>query len=434
MTVAAEPVLPVSSALSFACALLIPWASAGLALINAGLGRSRSAAHALLASLCAAACAALAYFAVGFAWQAYPGLHAHSFAIAGKSWDWIGAGPAFLSGLPFDGSPASLAALAGVFLAGLAALIPLGSGADRWRLGASLASSAILGGLVFPLFAHWSWGGGWLAGLGRNYGLGTGFLDFGGAGAIHVVGGLSALTMAWILGPRIGKYNIEGMPAAIPGHNAAFVLFGCFLAWIGWIGVNCAGTLLFSPSPSGVFAVPVNVTLAAGAAALAAAATTRVRFGKPDASICANGWVGGLVSISAAAGFVQPAEAVVIGGASGLLTVLSVEWLELHLKLDDPGGAISVHALGGVWGLVAAGLFARVPGSQGHGQLMAQIVGVSTLVGCVLPLVYGSNWLIGRFLPHRAAPEGERLGLDLHELGAGAYPDFMSHSDESWPR
>ena len=431
---ASDPAFPAAAALCLVCTLLIPCASAGLALIHAGLGRSRSAAHALLASLCAAAAAALAYFAVGFAWQAYPGLHSHTLAIAGKPWDWLGAGPAFLSGLPFDGSPASLAAMAGVFMAGFAALIPLGSGADRWRFGASLASAAVLGAFVFPLFAHWSWGGGWLAGLGSNYGLGAGFLDAGGAGAIHVVGGLSALSMAWILGPRIGKYNIEGMPAAIPGHNAAFVLFGCFLAWIGWMGVNGAGTMLFSPSPLSVFAVPINVTLAAGAAALAAAATTRVRFGKPDASICANGWVGGLVSISAASGFVQPAEAVVIGGVAGLLTVFSVEWLELHLKLDDPGGSISVFALGGIWGLIAAGLFARVPGSQGHGQLMAQIVGVSTLVGFVLPLVYGLNWLIGRFLPHRAAPEAERLGLDLYELGAGAYPDFMSHSDDSWPR
>ena len=133
------------------------------------------------------------------------------------------------------------AALAGIFSVGLAALIPLGSGADRWRLGASLISAAALSGFAYPLFAHWTWGGGWLASLGKNYGIGAGFLDTGGAGTIHAVGGLAALSIAWILGPRLGKYTIEGMPAAIPGHNAALVLFGCFLAWMGWIGLNCAG-------------------------------------------------------------------------------------------------------------------------------------------------------------------------------------------------
>ena len=123
-----------------------------------------------------------------------------------------------------------------------------------------------------------------------------------------------------------------------------------------------------------------------------------------------------------------------IGGTAGLLTVFSVEWLELHLKVDDPVGSVSVHALGGVWGLIAAGMFARVPGIPAHGQMLAQLVGVATLAGFVLPLVYAMNRLIGLFCAHRVTPEGERLGLDLHELGAGAYPDFMSHSDETWPR
>src|SRR5204863_490490 len=127
---------------------------------------------------------------------------------------------------------------------GLAAQIPLGSGSDRWRLGAICASTALLAGWTYPLFAHWVWGGGWLAQLGSNYGLGRGFVDAGGSSTIQVVGGLTALSIAWILGPRRGKYSAQGMQAAIPAHNTVFVLFGCVLALLGWSGLNPHGALL----------------------------------------------------------------------------------------------------------------------------------------------------------------------------------------------
>ena len=185
--------------------------------------------------------AAVAYCAIGFSLQGYPGRVAHALLAGGKPWDWAAPIHSFAA-FPSTFPPASLAALFGMFAAGLAAVIPLGSGADRWRLGAACSSAALLAGLVFPLFAHWAWGGGWLAQLGVNYGLGGGFLDAGGSAAIQAVGGLAALSIAWILGPRRGKYNSEHMPVAIPGHNAVFVLFGCLLAWIGWSGLN-------SPAP-----------------------------------------------------------------------------------------------------------------------------------------------------------------------------------------
>src|ERR1019366_8471660 len=209
--------------------------------------------------------------------------------------NWIAAEPFFFRKLGLDGSPAFLAALLQIFCVGLAALIPLGSGADRWRLRASGISTAILAAWTFPLFAHWVWGGGWLAQLGVNYGLGHGFLDVGGAGTIHVVGGLTALSVTWILGPQRGKYSADGMAPAIPGHNAVLTMFGCLLALLGWLGLNSAGAILFvGGAPSGSALIAMNTTLAAAAAALTAAFITKVRFGKPDASLTANGWVAGL--------------------------------------------------------------------------------------------------------------------------------------------
>lgn len=425
--------------------LLVPLAGAGLSLINTGLGRSRSAAHLMLTSLSVISIAALVYFICGFAWQGFVGRPAHTFTVAGRGWNWIAAEPFFMRGLELNGSPASLAAWLQMLSVGLAALIPLAAGADRWRFGATCASTALLAGWTYPLFAHWVWGGGWLAQLGMNYGLGQGFVDAGGASSIQVVGGLTALAIAWILGPRRGKYSLEGMPTAIPGHNTVFVLFGCLLALLGWSGLNSAGAMLFTGAePGRVVLIAVNTTLSAAAAGLAATVTTRIRFGKPDASLGANGWIGGLVASSAACAFVKPAVAVIVGLVAGALVTFAVEWFELWLGVDDPGGAIAVHALGGIWGILSVGLFAHISGrtlnavsdslrgseSGNSGQWLAQLVGVATLLGFVLPLTYCLNWLLNRLYPQRVPIEGERQGMDLYELGAGAYPEFVTHTEE----
>jgi len=428
---------------------LVPLAAAGLAIMNVGLGRSRSAGHMMMASLCALAVAGLVYFVCGFAWQGFVGGSAHSIELGGKSWNWVAAEPFFFRKLASNGF-ASLAALFQVLCVGLAALIPLGSGADRWRLRASCLSTGVFAALTYPLFAHWVWGGGWLAQLGANYGIGRGFVDAGGASTIQVLGGLTALSVTWILGPRRGKYSADGMAPAIPGHNAVLVLFGCLLALVGWTGLNSAGAILFTgTAPSAVALVAINTLLAGAAAALTAAVITKVRFGKPDASLTANGWVGGLVASSACCAFVIPAEAVVVGFVAGVVVTFSVEWFELRLEVDDPGGAVSVHAVGGIWGILALGLFGSFPApvpnvaadslaaavnATGAGQWLAQLVGVATLLGFVLPLTYGVNWLLNRLCPFRVSVEGERQGMDLHELGAGAYPEFITHTDEFLPR
>jgi len=217
----------------------------------------------------------------------------------------------------------------------------------------------------------------------------------------------------------------------LPGHNAVFVLLGCFLAWLGWLGLNGAGAILFTGvEASRAVLIAVNTTLAAGSAALSVAAITRARFGKTDASLCANGWVAGLVAVSAGCAVVRPAAGVIIGLIAGGLVVYSVEWLELRLGVDDPGGFVSVHAVAGLWGLLAAGLLAAVAPVL----WLMQVVGIATLLGCILPLTYGLNWLLNRLSPQRVAVEGERQGLDLYELGAGAYPDFMTHNEDFWQR
>ena len=444
MTQAQAPVWSdITQALSAALILMVPLAGAGLALIHAGLGRSRSAAHALLSSVCVIAVAELVYFVCGYSWQGSPGQAAHVITLAGKTWNWIGAEPFFLRGLPLDGSRAALTVWLQMFSVGIAALIPLGAGNDRWRLGASCASAALLAGWTYPLFAHWVWSGGWLAQLGINRGWGYGLLDAGGAGPIQAVGGLTALSIAGILGPRQGRYGAEGMPAAIPGHNAVLVLFACFLTWLGWIGLNGSGSLLLAGGPAGgVTLVAVNTTLSAAAAGLAAAGITRIRYGRPDASLCANGWTGGLVASSAVCAFVSPASAVITGAIAGALVTFSVEWVDTRLRVDDPAGSVSVHAVSGLWGLLAVGIFARIPHdrvlngmSLGNShQWPAQLAGVVTLLGFVLPMTYALNWLLNRFYPQRVSAEGEAHGLDLYELGAGAYPEFVLHREDFRPR
>ena len=420
------------TALLIACIFLVPLGGAGLALINTGLGRSRSAAHSMLASLCVIAVAALMYLACGCSWQGFAGRSAHVITVSGKAWNWIAAEPFFLRGLQLDGSPASLAVCLQMLSVGLAAMIPLGSGSDRWRLPAICASTALLAGFIYPLYAHWVWGGGWLAQLGAHYGLGRGFLDAGGGSTIQAVGGLTALAIAWILGPRRGKYSPDGMPTAIPGHNAVLVLLGCALALVGWLGLNSAGAILFAGIvPTAAVLIGVNTVLSASVAALAALMITRMRFGKPDASLVANGWVSGLVASSAACPWITPAAALFIGLVAGVVVTFSIELFEVYLKVDDPGGAISVHAVAGIWGVLALGVCAHF---QAPGQWLAQLVGVATLLGFVLPLTYGLNWLLDRFLPQRAPFDGESLGMDVYELGATAYPEFVTHTEDFIPR
>ncbi len=379
----------------------------------------------MLLCLTAAGIAALAYFAVGFAVQGIPGMPGHTFLMGRREWDWMGGESFFLRGFNLDTSSASVGVLFQFFGVALAAMIPVGSSAERWRLGACCASTALLAAWTYPLFAHWATGTGWLAQLG--------FADPGGASWIDGTGGFTALAMAWLLGARRGKFTPQGVPTAMPGHNAVIVVFGCLLTLPGWFGLNIAGAFLFGGAqPAQFLSIAMNTLLAGVSSALGAVLVTRLRFGRPDASLSANGWIAGLVASSADALYVKPAEAILIGFIAGVLIVFSVELLELRMKVDDPAGGISVHTIGGLWGVLAVGIFGRLGGSTA--QFLAQLVGIATLLGFVLPSTFTLNWLLNLVLPQRVAAEAERQGTDLFELGAGAYPEFVTHREDYFQR
>ena len=422
--------------LCLVCVMLMPLAAAGLALIHQGLGRSRSAAHAMLGTLCALGISAIVFVMFGSAWAGFAGGVAHSFAAGGAHWDWLGNGQIFPSGFGTNAADysKSLVLCLEMFAAGLAATIPLSGGSDRWRLAPACCASALLAAVLFPLFAHWVWGGGWLTQLGANFGI-SGFVDAGGAGVVQVVGGLMAVSVVWITGPRRGKFAEDGMPAAIPGHNIVQVLFGCILALVGWIGLDAASSILFyGAGPQQVVWVVINAMLSASGGCLAAVAVTRARYRKPDASIGSNGWIAGLVAGSAACAMVSPAAAIDTGIVAGVLVTYMIEIAELRLRVDDPGGAVSVHAGAGLWGLIAVGIFGHFSDGTRAGHLLAQMVGVAALLGFMLPLIYGANLLLNRFVPYRVDNDGDWQGMDIRELGAGAYPEFVVHADEFVPR
>ena len=417
--------------------LLSPLAIAGLALINQGLGRSRSAAHAMLGTLCTLAIAAIVMVAVGAGFAGFKGGNAHSITLGGVAWDWLGNTPSFMgnSSVGTDSALTSnLLVCLHIFAAGLAAMIPLGAGSDRWRLAPICASSALFAGITYPMIAHWIWGGGWLSQLAAHFG-GASFVDFGGAGVIQITGGLTALSTVWILGPRKGKYTSDALSTAIPGHNIVLVLFGCLLALMGWIGLESATSLLFYNLP--LMRLPiivVNAILSASCGCLAVVIVTQVRYRKPDASLSANGWIAGLVAGSAGCASVSPLAAMVTGTVAGSILVFLIEFLEQKLLIDDPGGSISVHAGAGLWGLIAVAIFSPMANGQRWPQMLAQFVGIATFLGFVLPWTHSVSLILNRFVPYRVDRDGDWQGMDIRELGAGAYPEFVVHSEEFMPR
>jgi Amt family ammonium transporter len=419
-----NPLPDAGSALTFGLLLLAPLAIAGLALVNSGLGRSRSAAQALLGSVVIFSVAVIWFAAIGSIFTG-PSRSA-VLTVAGKPWNWLGRGPWLLGGFHAANPLDQLRLLFELLAAGMIGLIPWGAGSDRLRLSAGGLIAGMLSIIVFPLAAHWIWSG-WLAQLGTAFSLGAGFLDPAG-GAVHALGGLTALALIWVTGPRKGKFPREGLATAMPAHNVTYVLFGCLLALVGWLAWNSAGALLWlHDAPVSLPLTALNTLLAPAGAVLATLTVTRFRFGKPDASLCANGFLAGLVTSSACAPVVSPAAALFTGVVAGIFTPLLVEVMELALSIDDPTGAIAVHGAGGLWGLFAAGIFAP----QG-GAALAQLVGIAALLGFFLPLVYGMFAIASRVLPFRVEPDGERLGMDLHELGGAAYPEFVIHRDDSY--
>src|SRR5262249_36717487 len=303
--------------------------------------------------------------------------------------------------------------------------------------------SSCLGAFPYPRFGNWAWGGGWLSQLGVNFKLGHGYCDFAGSGVVHSVGGLTAMAVAMIVGPRIGKFNRDGSPNAMPGHDITMVLLGCFILAFGWFGFHPRGTLGASGNGNlGIGSMAVKTMLAGCTGSFGALLYMWIRFGKPDASMSGNGLLAGLVAITAPSGFVNTVGAAIIGFSAGMLVCLSVEFLERVMKIDDPVGATSVHGTCGLWGVLSLGLFADRTSNYGGGwegvdgsrtgafygdpgQFVAQLIGVCTLVGVIFTLSYVFNAFVDFFVGQRVTAETELEGLDLPEMGALGYPEFQ---------
>ncbi|HKU27420.1 MAG TPA: ammonium transporter [Candidatus Sulfotelmatobacter sp.] len=434
---------------------LVMFMQAGFALVETGLCRAKNANHTMMMNLVVYGVGVFAFWTCGFALQmggggpystlggASPLTSEHAFHFLGKLWGVFGTHGFFLTqGGTYDVAVMVLFLFQMVFM-DTALTIVTGAAAERWKFVAFALSSLFMGALTYPLFANWAWGGGWLSQLGANFGLGHGYVDFAGSGVVHAVGGITALAVAMILGPRIGKYTRDGRPNAMPGHDIVLVLTGCFILAFGWFGFNPGSTLAASGNGAlRIGSIAVNTMLAGCTGTFGAILYMWIRYGKPDASMSGNGLLAGLVAITAPSGFVNTIGAAIIGFIAGLLVCLAVEFVERVLKVDDPVGAIAVHGANGLWGVIAVGLFADGTSNYGGswngvngsvrglfygdpGQLVAQLIGVGTILGFVFGLSYSANWLIDAVVGQRVSAEDELTGLDIPEIGALGYPEFV---------
>ncbi len=433
---------------------LVMFMQAGFALVETGLCRAKNAAHTMMMNFMVYGVGMLAYWIMGFALQmggsagigslggVNPLSTEFTINVFGKPWGLFGTHGFFLTqGGSYDVGVMVLFLFQMVFM-DTAATIVTGAAAERWKFAAFIVSSLFIGAITYPLYANWAWGGGWLSQLGKNYGLGHGYCDFAGSGVVHAVGGLTGLAVAMIIGPRIGKYNRDGKSNAMPGHDIVLVLTGCFILAFGWFGFNPGSTLGASGTGAlRIGSIAVNTMLAGMTGSVAAMLYMWIRFGKPDASMAGNGLLAGLVAITAPSGFVNTVGATIIGFTAGFLVCLSVEYVEKVLKVDDPVGAISVHGTCGLWGVISVGLFADGTSNYGGswnnvdgnvtglfygdpGQLVAQFLGVATLLGIVFTLSYVLNVFVDVFVGQRVSARSELQGLDLPEMGGLGYPEF----------
>ncbi len=419
---------------------LVFFMQAGFALVETGMVRAKNAAHTMAMNVLVYGLGTAGFWAVGFALM-YGG-HALPVSLGGGAVPGrdlggvVGTGGFFLAGVPYQSAGVFALFLFQLMFMDTAATVPTGALAERWRLSSFVVYALFMSTVLYPVYGHWVWGGGWLSRLGVTCGLGHGHVDFAGSSVVHLTGGLTALAGAWVLGPRAGKYRPDGRPNPMPAHNVPMYMLGTLVLAFGWFGFNAGSTL--SASDPNVARIAVNTLLASAAGGSAAFAYLWKRFGKPDPSLLCNGILAGLVSVTAPCAYVAPWAAVVIGAAGGLLVIWGAFFVERHLLVDDPVGAVSVHGLGGLWGALAVGLFADgtyapaadfngVPGTVtglfygGASQLLAQAVGVAANVVWVLPLSYAFFRVVGRLSGNRVSAQAEFVGLDVPELGALGY-------------
>ncbi len=446
---------------------LVMFMQAGFALVETGMCRAKNAAHTMSMNFLVYAVGMIGFWICGYAFlcggvngiAGGPGgpsplgldhvralSNMRSLTIGGHTWGLVGFSGFFLLGKVSTTAGAMVWFFYMMVFMDTAATIPTGTLAERWKFKNFAVFSLLVAMFIYPIYACWMWGGGWLSQMGMYLGLGHGAIDFAGSSVVHLQGGILALVTILQVGPRIGKYDEDGNPRPIFGHHMPMVMLGTLILAFGWFGFN-AGSTLGASERIGLIAV--NTMLASGAGALAAACYLWNAFGKPDPSLMCNGMLGGLAAITAGCAYVSPPAAVFIGLIAGLITVMTVLKLERH-GVDDPVGAIGVHAAGGLWGLLAVGLFADgtfgdgvngVAGNvtglfYGHhdlGQFWAQCIAAIVCIGWNVVVGGGAFYMIGRIMGNnRVSAQVEIAGLDIPELGTPGYPEFItSMSQES---
>ncbi len=397
------------------CAALVMWMAAGFTMLEAGLVRARNTVEILTKNVALYAISCLMYFLVGYQLM-YPGEGVNGF------WPGIGFGTSpehALGDVIGDDGAATYSTLADfmfqvVFVATAMSIVS-GAVAERMKLWAFLAFAVVMTGIIYPWQGYWSWGGGVLDSIGYS--------DYAGGGIVHMAGASAALAGVLMLGPRAGKYRPDGRPRAIPGANLPLATLGTFILWMGWFGFNGGSELAINgfESANNVARVFVNTNLAAAAGLVGALLLARWVFGKADLTMALNGALAGLVAITAGPAAPDPGSAVLIGASGGVLAVASIVALD-RVGIDDPVGAISVHGVCGILGLMLVPLF------DDEATLLDQVTGIGLIGGFVFVLSLGVWAALKVTIGIRVHPDDERAGLDFAECGMEAYPDF-THSD-----
>lgn len=396
-------------------AALVFWMQAGFAMVEAGFTRAKNSGNILMKNLMDFCIGTVMFILIGFS------------LLLGEDWMGLIGKPGFDIFTSYQEFDFSNFVFNLVFCATTATIVS-GAMAERTKFLSYCIYSGVISALIYPIEAHWIWGGGWLAQLG--------FHDFAGSCAIHMVGGISALIGAKMLGPRIGKFSRDKdgkitRVNAFPGHNLPLGCLGCFILWFGWYGFNGAAATSI-PQLGSIF---LTTTIAPAVATVACMVFTWVKFGKPDVSMCLNASLAGLVGITAPCDVTDAFGAIAVGIVSGLLVVFGVWLLDYKLHIDDPVGAVAVHCLNGIWGTLAVGLFATssAPGSEidglfyggGFHQLGLQLLGIGSVGIWTVVTITIAFLAIKATIGLRVTEEEEIVGLDATEHGiASAYSGF----------
>jgi ammonium transporter, Amt family len=410
------------------CAFLVFFMQAGFALLEAGMCRVKNVANVLMKNMVDFLLGSIAFFVIGY-----------SIMMGGDIAGIIGdpTSAIMLTGDSYDVSTMLLWFFMLVFAA-TAATIVSGAIAERPKFKVYVIYSIVVSALIYPVYGHWVWGGGWLAASDFMTDLGGGYgaLDFAGSGVVHAMGGFIALAGCILIGPRIGKYTKEGKPRPIPGHNITLVVLGGFILFFGWFGFNPGSTL--SSQELVIARIAVTTTLAGAAGGITAMFITWHKMKSPDVSMTVNGMIAGLVAVTAGCAWVAPWAAVVIGIVAGFVVCYGIWFIEKK-GIDDMVGAVSVHGLNGVWGLLALGIFADgtygnyttegplvtglLYGNAGFFlcQVISAVVVVAFAFGCGYVLFYTLKKTIGL----RVSPAEELEGLDISEHNTVAYPGMV---------